>query len=143
MINLLPIGQLDGGHIATAYFGNRYNRVAARLHLLLPVGAVGVFAWAMHLLRSEGTGWDDKIVYSIAVGAAMPWLVWFILVKVLRRASGGVNHPPVDEAPLPKSRRVLFWVMVAVFVSVFMPIPFRTTLVGSPPPEPPETALAE
>ncbi len=28
MINLLPIGQLDGGHIATAYFGNRYNRFA-------------------------------------------------------------------------------------------------------------------
>ena len=28
MINLLPIGQLDGGHIATAYFGNRYGRFA-------------------------------------------------------------------------------------------------------------------
>ena len=28
MINLLPIGQLDGGHIASAYFGNRYNRFA-------------------------------------------------------------------------------------------------------------------
>ena len=39
MINLLPIGQLDGGHVATAYFGNRYNRFAERLRRLLPIGA--------------------------------------------------------------------------------------------------------
>src|SRR5450432_773501 len=36
MINLLPWGQLDGGHIATAYFGNRYGRFARRLYQALP-----------------------------------------------------------------------------------------------------------
>ena len=53
MINLLPIGQLDGGHIATAYFGNRYGRFAERLRRLLPIGAVGVFFWVLHVVKDE------------------------------------------------------------------------------------------
>jgi membrane-associated protease RseP (regulator of RpoE activity) len=135
MLNLLPIGQLDGGHIAVAYFGNRYNQVARRLHRLLPLGAIAVFFWVLHLLRGEAGGnWDQTLGYSIAMGASLPWLVWYVLVAVVRRAGGGVNHPPVDDVPLPRSRRLLFWLMVAVFVGVFMPVPFRATLAGAPPP---------
>jgi membrane-associated protease RseP (regulator of RpoE activity) len=135
MINLLPIGQLDGGHIATAYFGNRYNDFARRIQRLLPLGAAAVFAWVLHLVRAEaGPGLDSMIAYSIAAGAALPWLVWSLLVSILRRASGGMNHPPVDDKPLPPSRKLLFWLMVVVFVAVFMPVPFRTTLVGARPP---------
>jgi membrane-associated protease RseP (regulator of RpoE activity) len=137
MINLLPIGQLDGGHIATAYFGNRYNDFARRIQRLLPLGAAAVFAWVLHLVRAEaGPGLDSMIAYSIAAGAALPWLVWSLLVTILRRASGGMNHPPVDDKPLPPSRKLLFWLMVVVFVAVFMPVPFRTTLVGARPPAP-------
>jgi len=145
MINLIPIGQLDGGHIATAYFGNGYNRFAARLHRLLPFGAVAVFFWVMHLARIEaGAHWDEAIGRSIALVAALPWLVWYLLIRILRAVSGGVNHPPVDDAPLPPSRRLLFWLMVAVFVGVFMPVPFRATFSGEPssgPPAPTTTAL--
>jgi membrane-associated protease RseP (regulator of RpoE activity) len=131
MINLIPIGQLDGGHVAAAYFGNRYNAFAMRLHRLLPLGAVAVFFWVKHLVRVEaGAGWDDAIGVSIAVGAAFPWLVWYLLISLVRRLSGGVNHPPVQDQPLPRSRRALFWLMVLVFVGVFMPVPFRATFVG-------------
>jgi membrane-associated protease RseP (regulator of RpoE activity) len=137
MINLIPLGQLDGGHIAVAYFGNRYNLFAQRFHRLLPLGAAAVFAWVLHLVRAEaGPGLDSLLAYSIAAGAALPWLVWSLLVTILRRASGGLNHPPVEDKPLPASRKLLFWLMVLVFVAVFMPIPFRTTLVGMPPPAP-------
>jgi membrane-associated protease RseP (regulator of RpoE activity) len=137
MINLLPIGQLDGGHIATAYFGNRYNVFAKRLHRLMPLVAVGVFAWVYHLVRVEaGAGWNQTLGVSIAVGAGVPWLVWYVLVSVVRRASGGGNHPPVDDQPLPPSRKALFWLMVVVFVAIFMPVPFRTTMVGATAPDP-------
>jgi membrane-associated protease RseP (regulator of RpoE activity) len=136
MINLIPIGQLDGGHVATAYFGNRYNDVARRLHRLLPLGAAGVFFWVLHLVRGEaGARWDSTVGVSIALGAALPWLVWYLLIRIVRRLSGGVNHPAVDDAtPLPLRRRALFWVMVAVFVSVFMPVPFRATFIGGAEP---------
>ena len=32
MINLLPVGQLDGGHVAFALFGPRQNRIAQWVH---------------------------------------------------------------------------------------------------------------
>jgi membrane-associated protease RseP (regulator of RpoE activity) len=127
MINLLPIGQLDGGHVATAYFGNRYGRFAEWLRRLLPIMAIGVFFWVRQVVVKEemAAAWNPYIASLIALNAATFWLVWFLLVSLMRRMSGGINHPPVDDAPLPPSRRALFWVMVAVFVTVFMPVPMR------------------
>ncbi|HVU50626.1 MAG TPA: site-2 protease family protein [Polyangia bacterium] len=131
MINLLPIGQLDGGHVATAYFGNRYNAFARRLHAVMPLVSVGVFFWVRHLVRVEmGAHYREGVAVSIAFFASMPWLVWYGLVGAVRRASGGVNHPPVQPRPLPASRRALFWLMVLVFVAIFMPVPFRESITG-------------
>jgi membrane-associated protease RseP (regulator of RpoE activity) len=143
MINLLPIGQLDGGHVATAYFGNRYNRFAERLRRLLPIGAIGVFFWVLHATQREaGNAWRLEPGMFIAMNASLPWLMWFLMVGLMKRMTGGVNHPPVDDKPLPRSRRVLFWLMVVVFVGVFMPVPIRPILVGPPdqPADPPISA---
>ena len=131
MINLLPIGQLDGGHIASAYFGNRYNRFAQRLHRLLPLGALAVVIWAYFTLQREAGGaWNPNLGVRFAVEAASPWVIWYVMVSLMRLLSPGDYHPPVDDKPLPRSRRGLFWVMVAVFAAVFMPVPNRVTLVG-------------
>ena len=133
MINLLPIGQLDGGHIATAYFGNRYNAFAERLRRLLPVGALAAFLWVLYVGKQEaGAAWRFGPGASIAMAAATPWLVWFLLIGLMRQLTGGVNHPQVDDQPLAPSRRALFWLMVIVFVGVFMPVPFREVMAGQP-----------
>lgn len=134
MINLLPIGQLDGGHVATAYFGNGYRRFARRLHRSLPLVAVGVFAWAMWLVRRETRGtdrWTLGEAAGIAMGAAFPWIVWWGMVALVRRASGSADHPLVDPLPLPASRRRLFWIMVVAFFAILMPMPMRMSLAGS------------
>ena len=54
--------------------------------------------------------------------------MWYLMIRIVRAASGGVNHPAVDDAPLPRSRKMLFWLMVVVFAGVFMPVPFRAKL---------------
>jgi len=143
MINLLPIGQLDGGHIATAYFGNGYNRFADRLRRLLPAGALVVFLWVLYATQREmGSDWRLSLGMFTAVDGSLFWLMWFLLVGLMRRLTGGVNHPPVDERPLPRSRRALFWLMVVVFVGVFMPVPMRPIVVGPPAAQPENSTAA-
>jgi Zn-dependent protease len=131
MINLLPIGQLDGGHIATAYFGNDYRRFARGLHRVLPLVALAAFVWVFITVRQEaGARWNWREGVTIAIGGGLPWMVLFLLIGAVGRAAGSADHPPVDEARLPGSRRLLFWVVVAAFIGIFMPVPYRETLAG-------------
>jgi membrane-associated protease RseP (regulator of RpoE activity) len=47
-LNLLPLGQLDGGHVCYAVFGERFNRVAPILFVCLC--GLGIFAFAGWLI---------------------------------------------------------------------------------------------
>jgi membrane-associated protease RseP (regulator of RpoE activity) len=122
-INLIPVGQLDGGHVAVAYFGNRYESVARWLHRVLPLVGLGV--WAHMVLEATGRGRTigEAIEYGASGGA--PWLVWAILLFVMRRFAAGRYHPDVEEEPLPPSRKLLFWVVALLFVLLFVPVPLR------------------
>jgi len=134
MLNLLPVGQLDGGHVAIATFGNRYGRASRILQNLLPVLALAVagFAYldATAKLAQLGAGLPVSAL-NVAIAAGEPWLVWFVLLAILRRLSGGIDHPPVDDRPLPASRVGLFWLVFVTFVIIFMPAPLRPSL-GAP-----------
>jgi hypothetical protein len=66
--------------------------------------------------------------WNVAVPAGLQWLIWYVMLGLLRRLSGGIDHPPVDDRPLPRSRAHLFWTVVASFVLIFMPVPIRTNV---------------
>ena len=95
MLNLLPIAQLDGGHILYAAFP-RAQRYVARFFFVL-VLLLGF------LSRS--------------------WFVWAFVVLILSR--GQFGHPPVLDAyrPLPKSRIWLLVASLVLFVLTFAPAP--------------------
>jgi membrane-associated protease RseP (regulator of RpoE activity) len=94
-INLFPIGQLDGGHILYALIGSR-ARFAGRIFLALFV-VMGVFFWA-------------------------GWLLWAVLILIL-----GVKHPPIwdESAPLGKTRLILAFLVLFIFVVSFIPAPIQ------------------
>jgi uncharacterized protein (TIGR03382 family) len=125
-INLLPIGQLDGGHIATAFFGERQERLAAFLHKALPVMAFAVFTGLFFAARQHGLAVFAATKHGAS--SALPWLVWAALLLFMRRGGGGRYHPPVDPEPLSPGRRGFFVFMVIVFFLVFTPVPMRETL---------------
>jgi membrane-associated protease RseP (regulator of RpoE activity) len=93
-LNLLPVGQLDGGHILRA--------VRPRLHrwvsLLLPFALIAVY----FIFRWNG------------------WLLWAAILFGLRF----FRMPPLyDPTPLDPNRRFAAVIALAVFVLCFMPAP--------------------
>jgi membrane-associated protease RseP (regulator of RpoE activity) len=139
MLNLIPVSQLDGGHVAIAFFGNNYGRASEFLRrMLLPLAVVVTiavyFATAHELARAGLTGRLSP--WTIAIPAGLQWLVWYVMLGLLRRLSGGIDHPPVDDRPLPRSRSILFGAVVVSFILIFMPVPLRTNVGALPKPGP-------
>ncbi len=136
MINLIPVGQLDGGHIAFAWFGDRYSRFSRRLHAFLPLFGVGVFLYvfasdaitgtlksSMSLLVT-GTGLS-RDAFTTAISAAMPWFIWPFVLIILRKLGGDEIHPPVGPDKLTRRSRVIALATAVLFLLIFMPIPMR------------------
>jgi membrane-associated protease RseP (regulator of RpoE activity) len=130
-INLIPIGQLDGGHVARAFLGDRHEALSAWLHRGLLLVGVSVVALLAASARRFGLPWDDAFLHGLWAG--MPWLAWAAILLLMRRLSGGVYHPPVGEEPLTRGRHVLLWSMAVVFVLVFTPVPLREILIAPAP----------
>lgn len=78
MINLLPVGQLDGGHVAYALFGPRQDRYAVFVHRAM-LALFGVIVVG-HVGRDVAAG-----IGLAHVGRHLTpfWLVWFELLAVL------------------------------------------------------------
>lgn len=95
-LNLLPLSQLDGGHVAYGLLGRRQT----------PLG-LAVLVGLLYLAQ-----------YWTA------WLIWVVLTLLL--GGFRWTHPSVmcPERHVPPSRRVLGWVCALVFVLTFMPVPF-------------------
>lgn len=95
-LNLLPMGQLDGGHISYALFG-RYHKLITRVVMVLLV----LFG----------------ILYSSPF-----WIVIGILVLFL----GARHGPPLDDiTPLNPGRICLAVVAGIILIICFIPIPIR------------------
>lgn len=100
-LNLLPIGQLDGGHILYA-FSARRHKILSRIFLvlLLVIGAFG--------FQYPETVWPG-------------WLFWGGLLLIL-----GVRHPAVlnPARKLDRNRVRVAFAGLAVFLLCFTPAPF-------------------
>lgn len=125
MINLLPIGQLDGGHLARAVFGDRHEVWSRRLHLAMPI--VGALLAAGMGARALAAGRSLSSSLEYASHGGLPWLTWSLLLLLMRR-SAGEYHPAVEDTPLDPSRRRLAFCVAVLFVLIFTPVPFRSPL---------------
>ena len=95
MLNLLPIGQLDGGHIMYALLGKNQRKVAmAATMALIPLG---FFLW-------------------------MGWFVWVALVLVIKIGHPPTLN---DDVPLDSRRQVIGWLAMLIFVLSFTPVPIK------------------
>ncbi len=98
-LNLLPVGQLDGGHVAYALFGERSSR----------------FFWPVII------GLALIVVYSWLQGApALTWVLWIFLLM----AFGRVHARPLEDiTTLDPRRRALAVFTLVLFFLCFVPLP--------------------
>ena len=93
-LNLIPIGQLDGGHVAFAVFGKRQRTLALiAVPILLILGLIG---------------WPG-------------WILWAGLAGLVGLSHPPVVDP---QTTLGKKRMWVAWSALAIFILSFSPVPF-------------------
>lgn len=104
LLNMLPVGQLDGGHILRAMFGESQKRIAR----FVPVG---LFALAGYLLFFSD-GFDSVLI----------WAIWGVFATGLA-AAGPAN--PVNDETLGRKRLAVGVLTFILGALCFTPIPIE------------------
>jgi membrane-associated protease RseP (regulator of RpoE activity) len=102
MINLIPVGQLDGGHVSYALLGRK--------------------AWTLgYVLIAAMFGWGGLLLLRGNQAGGF-WVLWGFINLLLNR-----KHPPPldDVSPVSPGRVVLGVFMLVIFILLFMPSPLR------------------
>jgi membrane-associated protease RseP (regulator of RpoE activity) len=98
-LNLLPVGQLDGGHAIYAVFGKRVHRVLGPV-AFAAMATLSVLGWVWHRSPSG--------------------FLYTVLLAIMLR----VRHPQTEEfEPLGRARNVIALITLLVFVLSFWPFP--------------------
>jgi Zn-dependent protease len=102
MMNLVPVGQLDGGHASYALLGRRAQ-------FLGYVAIVAMIAWGSWLMMSGNN-------------AGGIWMMWGFLNMFLNPR----HPPPLNDATRLNWRRIVMGLFVLViFILLFMPAPLQ------------------
>ncbi len=121
MLNLLPIGQLDGGHIFYALFGDLHEKVSRLFHRLLFAFGLGVATF--YGLDAYGRGLAPDAVAEAAI-PGFSWIFLGIIMAVAFRRKG-FSHPPTDDRILSPRGRAVGIACLVLFAVTFMPVVMR------------------
>ncbi len=152
-LNLLPVGQLDGGHILYGMVGRKNHRVLSMgfFILMLFVGGLGilsahepledllisgpVYVAALYFILERN--FDEKFTALLVAFAIFTlqfglktyfpeidgFRVWLVFGGIVGRFLG-VYHPPAEiDEPLDWKRKALGWLALVVLILCFTPAP--------------------
>jgi len=100
-LNLIPSGQLDGGHAIYAVLGEKVHY------------------------------WTGRIAFAVMAVSAVIGLLYFnspsgFLIAIILGVMMRLRHPqPVDQTPLDAKRKLIAFATLIIFVLCFVPFPIR------------------
>ena len=97
-LNLLPVGQLDGGHISYALFGEKHTLIAKAMIPVLII--LGIKFWP-------------------------GWIVWAVLLLIIGYKHPPVVYP---EIQLDGRRKFVGFISLIIFILTFMPVPIEVIM---------------
>ncbi len=152
-MNLLPIGQLDGGHVLYGLVGFRWHRTIATIiyfALLFYTGLgyidsrlpfnqlvieMPIYLFFLFMaMRSIFEKKRDRLMYALVIFTLQyitGWLVpsihgysgWLVFTLLIGWMVG-VPHPPSEiEQPLDAKRKILGWLALVIFILCLTPAP--------------------
>lgn len=107
-LNMVPAGQLDGGHISYTMFGSKKSSIIGHVvvGVLFIMGVIGLL---------------PLIDINVDFGS-VNWLVWALLITFVIK----IPHPPTvnhDPEPLSKTRMAIGWLTFLILILSFAPVP--------------------
>ncbi len=161
-INLLPIGQLDGGHVLYGLVGHTWHRrIAAGIFLAFlfyaglgfvhPADGVDVLIYKIPLfigflyLSMRGLKFKkrDTLMYALGIFVIQYGIVtlspqthgysgWLLFSFLIGRFIG-IQHPPSEiEDRLSPARIALGWIALLIFILCFAPNPLEIIQIVTP-----------
>lgn len=103
-LNLVPSGQLDGGHAVYSVFGEKVHNITGKVAFVV-------------MLLITATGW---FVFNSPSG-----VLFTILLGIMLK----IRHPePIDDTPLDFKRKIIALITFIIFVLSFVPFPIQIRL---------------
>ncbi len=161
-INLLPVGQLDGGHVLYGLVGFKWHRIIASVLFIAFIFYAGLgyikptesanalmlsiplfIGFLFFALKGLGLSLRDTLLAALSIftvqyllASIFPTLKgyegWLLFVFILGRFIG-VQHPPSEiEHPLSHGRVILGWIALVIFVLCFAPEPIALVQFEKP-----------
>lgn len=102
-MNMIPVGQLDGGHISYAMFGDKRHFTIASVSFIFifVLGIMGII--------------DSTLGFNLGLGWS-GWLFWALILYLIIR----LKHPQIyDYSELDLKRKILGWISFIILILSF------------------------
>jgi membrane-associated protease RseP (regulator of RpoE activity) len=122
-LNLIPAGQLDGGHIMYSIFSTKWHQrtsiIIILVLLLFGIGTKPIIQYFQSDLNAT-TLYNYKDIFDFEGWAG--WLMWAVLLTFM-----GTKHPPTmyDDIQLDGKRKFFSLIALFIFIGCFTPMPIR------------------